>query len=398
MTSRVSRPSSRLFRWGILLAYSAIILSTLSLVRAARDWLTGALGERGFSMSVWGLFAAAGIWFAVWAARQHVLRSRRRLAILATACAAYAVMILRLDVPVERIHYLEYGLVAVLALRAFEMATPDAGSYALACLYVMALGLVDEAMQWILPTRVGEFRDVAINLSAGLLGLLLVVAARPQPFRRVHRQSAGRVLRWSAGVLAGSAAFLTFIHGFGYRHRSSAHAEFRSVFAPGAFEDAGRLPEAVAYREFPDSPVSHPGDRPSAWVRQRILQWQKLRHPTAAAYNFEAWRHRQLRDALKNPRYAQYRESLEEERILTTFYRAYADHHELALSVGRKQQYEKLPFAEGSSYMSPTQELLITWVRPATFWAGAIMVSLGLLTAGLLLGRSPAGTRSPSRN
>jgi len=394
-TASLPAPRRRL-RWGLLFAYSLLILSTLSLVRAARDWLTNALGEHGFTVSVWGLFAVVGVGLLVWAVRQHTLRSPRRLILLAAACGAYACMILRLQVPVERIHYLEYGLVAVLALRAFEVATRDTGAYVLACLYVMALGLVDESIQWLLPTRVGEFRDVSINLSAGILGLVLVVAARERPFVRVDRTSLARVLRWSAWVVAGSAAFLTFIHGFGYVHHSSAHATFCSVFPPEAFEQAGRLPEAVAYREFPDSPVSDPGDGPSSWIRQRFLQWRRLRHPSAAAYNYEAWRHRQLRDALETPRYAQYREALEEERILATFYRAYPGRYWVAWPDQQRREFAQIPFTEGPVYKSPVQALLITWVRPQVFWVGSGTLAAGLLFVGLILGKSRAGTRAPS--
>lgn len=358
-------------RWAILLAYSLLILGTLSLVRAARDELTARLGQRGFDWCVWGLFALAAAALFSWAIRQRALRSPRRLVALALACGVYAVMILRLEVAVERIHYLEYGLVAVLALRAFEVRTPDAAAYVLACLYVMALGLLDETIQWILPTRVGEFRDVAINLSAGALGLAPVAAAREHPFVRPSGTSWARAMRWAAGIMAQTAVFLTFIHGFGFLHASSDHAKFRSVFARGGFDTYGRAAESVAYREFPDSPVAQPGEGLVGWIRQRFTQWRLLRHPSAEAYNYEAWRHRQLRDAFETPRYAQFREAAEEDLILSSFFSAYPARYAVAWPAEQRLTYGAVSYKRGTSYVSPAQELLITWVRPPVFWAAS---------------------------
>ncbi|MBN1424246.1 VanZ family protein [Candidatus Fermentibacteria bacterium] len=394
-TAHDPRPIREWSRWVVLIAYSALILATLSLVRALRDLVVERWGERGFSLAVWALFALVGILFLAWVIRQSVLRSVGRAALLLLACTAYAYMLLRLDLAVERLHYIEYGLVAVLALRAFEVQTRDWAAYLLACLYVLGLGLLDEAIQWILPTRVGEFRDVNINLTAGVLGLVPVIASRAHPFAFVHRESLARVLRWSAGVAALTALFLTFVHGFGFMHRSSGHAWFRSVFPPDSFSEYGQHPEAVAYREFPDSPISHPGEGPLGWIGQRFLQWRLLRNPTPEAYNYEAWRHRQLRDGLETPRYAQYREALEEERILTRVFGAYLRCYGVAWPENKRRKFADLPFAGSSTYLSPAQELLITWVRPEVFWVASGLVVVALVSASILVGRSGKRSREP---
>ncbi len=398
MSSRGCQAGRGLIRWAVLLSYSLLILATLSLVRTARDWLGTRLGERGFDAAVWGLLVLAALAVCRWAARQHTLRSWRRVVVLAVACGLYVWVLARLDVTVERIHYLEYGLVAVLAVRAFEHRGADWSAYVLGCLYVMALGLVDESIQWVLPTRVGEFRDVTINLSAGLLGLIPVVAARERPFPPTTRVGVARMLRWGGGVVIATALFLTFVHGFGYAHRSSPHAVFRSVFPPGAFDEVGRSPEAVSYQEFPDSPISHPGDGVAGWVAQRLLQWRLLRHPTPQAYNYEAWRHRQLRDAFEQPRYGRYREAAEEERILATYFGAYHERFDLAWAEGYRQYFEDYPLARGQRYVSAAQELLITWARPGVFWAVSGTLAVLLLAGASVIqrGTRTVGTAEPS--
>ena len=41
--------------------------------------------------------------------------------------------------------------------------------------FVCAVGAVDELIQWGLPNRVGDWRDVGFNSAAGLLGTLVGV-------------------------------------------------------------------------------------------------------------------------------------------------------------------------------------------------------------------------------
>jgi len=78
---------------------------------------------------------------------------------------------LSLDVWVERIHFIEYAVLGLLVSRAINVRTLQGIIYT-GCL-VTLIGAVDEIIQWFLPNRVGDMRDVFMNSVGGLSGLWL---------------------------------------------------------------------------------------------------------------------------------------------------------------------------------------------------------------------------------
>lgn len=75
--------------------------------------------------------------------------------------------------PAERLHLIEYGLLAFLSYRAFRFDFSNAYSYGLALLFSSVFGCIDEGIQYVLPNRNFEVRDVLTNIFASALGLLV---------------------------------------------------------------------------------------------------------------------------------------------------------------------------------------------------------------------------------
>jgi hypothetical protein len=131
------------------------------------------------------------------------LRMRRRGApawayvALALAGVGYAVGFAWLrSQRLERTHLPEYGLAAYLAWRAVGPLAPGALSgYAAAALLGAAIGYGDELIQAVLPGRVYDLRDVALNAIGALLGIVVVAATRAVP--RKEPLSAGSSARRS---------------------------------------------------------------------------------------------------------------------------------------------------------------------------------------------------------
>ena len=78
---------------------------------------------------------------------------------------------LSLDVWVERIHFIEYAVLGLLISRAVNVRTLH-GIIA-TCSLITLIGVVDEIIQWFLPNRVGDMRDVIMNSVGGLSGIWL---------------------------------------------------------------------------------------------------------------------------------------------------------------------------------------------------------------------------------
>ena len=87
---------------------------------------------------------------------------------------------------VERVHFVEYGLIALLFYRARLRqgsggAGPghDLGLFLEPLLLGFMVGTLDEWLQWFIPVRVGEAHDVFLNLVSIGCGLMFAAALEP---------------------------------------------------------------------------------------------------------------------------------------------------------------------------------------------------------------------------
>jgi hypothetical protein len=103
--------------------------------------------------------------------------------VLGLVGALYAALLGRMSILQERLHLLEYGLLALAFGRALEARSPARGARstrgALAAAgLTAAAGWVDELIQGALPNRHYDLRDVGFNALAGALALASAAALR----------------------------------------------------------------------------------------------------------------------------------------------------------------------------------------------------------------------------
>ena len=79
--------------------------------------------------------------------------------------------------PEERLHFLTYGLLGWLICWSIEAMEKNSlwskTSWLLPCLLVCLAGGIDELIQWWLPVRVFDVRDILFNGVAGMMGIAL---------------------------------------------------------------------------------------------------------------------------------------------------------------------------------------------------------------------------------
>lgn len=128
----------------------------------------------------------------------------------------------------ERIHIVEYGLLAWLLYRALRPAG-DPTMLLVPLLGVLIAGTLDEGVQWLVETRLGEVRDVFLNLYAGLCGLVFALSLRPPERFRWRLDARGRRLVATLGAAAVLAVGLFFAEAhLGYEHHDPEVGRFRS--------------------------------------------------------------------------------------------------------------------------------------------------------------------------
>lgn len=147
-----------------LAVYLLAIYATLGVVRT----VTNALRDRGvlrISVGVaFVLAASAALWLIF---RDRDRRTLRMLLSLIAVAAIYAAAIWPMQSPEEKIHFIQYGIAALLAYAWLRR-------YVASALLVLAAGWIDELIQGLLPSRFYDLRDVAFNAAAGVLALIAV--------------------------------------------------------------------------------------------------------------------------------------------------------------------------------------------------------------------------------
>ena len=83
--------------------------------------------------------------------------------------------------PEEAIHFVEYGLLSYFVFRALSARIHDKTIYVTALLIVAFVGTLDEFIQWLMPARYWDYRDVGINALASVIFMLAAWrAVRPR--------------------------------------------------------------------------------------------------------------------------------------------------------------------------------------------------------------------------
>lgn len=161
--------------------WTLFIYLTIPLARSLQRWVYEQLGRATF---LYVVFAAllVGLAFAVRVVRRAPgsTPSSSWWWLAGVACAfAGGAWHLRAN-PEEAMHFVQYGVLSLLLFRAFREHMADSGLY-VACFFAGAfLGVLDEFIQWLVPRRFFDFRDMFINISAvTLVQLALARGVRP---------------------------------------------------------------------------------------------------------------------------------------------------------------------------------------------------------------------------
>jgi hypothetical protein len=133
----------------------------------------------------------------------------------------------------ERFHIIEYGLIAVLFYKALRPAG-DVSALIIPVVAGLVVGTLEEWLQWFVPARVGEFRDVLLNLIAVGCGVLFSLGLDPPPTIRfaLHPTSRRRVAVLTVVALLTLAAFFQSVH-LGYDVIDRDGGVFRSRYTAG---------------------------------------------------------------------------------------------------------------------------------------------------------------------
>ena len=153
----------------LILAYAPI---GRPIQKFLREQLTAALGSGGMMLFVLALFLVGGIFF-IYTSRLWRLPLTNILstAIILLAGIGYS---FSLPLPEERIHLVQFGLLGLLSCSSLRGERTNLRRWIWRpFLFVFLVGVADEVLQWFLPDRVFDIRDILFNTLGGIWGILL---------------------------------------------------------------------------------------------------------------------------------------------------------------------------------------------------------------------------------
>lgn len=384
------------------------IFALIPLARAIERAVDESVGQGLF---LWGVLAAiaAGIGLGVRVMRRELAsrpaaRPVSSYAWLGVVGAVFIAYTWRLrGNPVEAVHFVQYGVLAVLIFRALLHRMRDPWIYLAAALLGGMVGALDEVLQWIVPLRHWDLRDIWINFVGGALlqigiaaGLRPAVVSQPPSARGLLLTArialAAVLLLWAsllntppriaryAERVPGLGALRTnqtVMVEYGTLYEDPDIGVFRSRFPPEALRridaeraaEAGRVlaeyTDAEAYKQFLKlyTPISDP------FLHEfRVHQFRRDRYLETAEWHpeDEGWYRRDLTVG--------YRENLILERYFPETLRASG----VALPEERRQFIEDMQYPD-LLYESRVSEGLVTRWRESHVSLGMAILLLALL-------------------
>ncbi|MGH9338050.1 MAG: VanZ family protein [Acidobacteriota bacterium] len=156
--------------WVAVAVYTVFLYSTLTLAFDIYVYFFDWLGKPFLSSFMFWMYAPVGLALLGFMWRRLPRRPETYLAFgLIGLALAYCLSIL--EVPAKRFHFLQYGILTVLAFDALRFKFRDRYLYLWTMAFVSLVGFGDECVQWMLPDRYFGINDVVLNAGAGLLML-----------------------------------------------------------------------------------------------------------------------------------------------------------------------------------------------------------------------------------
>jgi VanZ family protein len=166
--------------WLSAVLWSLLIFATIPLARAIERVVVDAWGEQFFLYAVLIVIGAAAVETFRQLRRLGTI-SRMRGVLLGGIALVFGAYTFSLrHNAVEAVHFVEYGVLGLLAYRALTHRTHDSAIYLAAACVAGIVGILDEGIQWATPKRVWDILDIWRNFFAAALVLVgIAVGIRP---------------------------------------------------------------------------------------------------------------------------------------------------------------------------------------------------------------------------
>lgn len=168
------------------------IFLIVPLARTIQKFVSNNWARSAFGYSVLAVVGAAFFILSAVLFIRLKIRSPSQYFWITAVAAVYVYFTLSLwKNPEEAVHFLEYGLLGFFLFRAFRFHIKDKSIFLAAFSAGAFIGILDEILQWAVPGRYWDIRDIGLNtLSCALFQFALWKGIKPKyPEKRISSQS-----------------------------------------------------------------------------------------------------------------------------------------------------------------------------------------------------------------
>jgi hypothetical protein len=171
---RVAVPAPRPGRWVVVGVFILFLFATVPVGFQIASAIVRRIGWEAWRHSLNTVGATLALLFVWYVFRHRELQRWSVLLWLVVIASAYAYFFTVLEVPVKRIHFMEYSFLSFLVYRALRPYSGPPRIYLWCVLVAMAVGFGEEALSLPSARRFGAVSDVVWDTSGGLLGALVL--------------------------------------------------------------------------------------------------------------------------------------------------------------------------------------------------------------------------------
>jgi len=218
-------------KWLHVVLFSLVVFLTLPAGPYIRDFIYKNLGKWSVIYIVAAILAAGLIFTLYRMFRNWDKFSFTRFLWFIVIVYLYWLALRRtFKIPIESVHFVEYGILSFLVYRALRTSYNERCVFLAAFFFTYCIGVMDEFIQWLLPSRVGAFRDILLNaVSAGLVQLLLWKCVQPNNLKKGFPARSFRFAAFAAVTcILLTASYISLVSDFGYRIKDPEVGKFFS--------------------------------------------------------------------------------------------------------------------------------------------------------------------------
>ncbi|MBL4851838.1 MAG: VanZ family protein [Gammaproteobacteria bacterium] len=253
--------------WLVVALWIVILFLTIPLARTLQGYIRSAFGDHAFGYIVITIIVISTLLLFV-RIKHTTIKLKPKNIIWILLCAAFLVAytLSLWSNPVEAIHFIQYGVLAIFLFHALSWRHPNTLIYIAIVLAAASVGIIDETLQWLMPNRVWGLDDIGINIMAAIVVCVAIAKGiQPKVINRPINSHSVQLVLWLAIFCLSLLIFsfantpdtinwyskkispLSFLsHNghimseYGYRYKDEEIGLFRSRFSPNELKQHDR--------------------------------------------------------------------------------------------------------------------------------------------------------------